>query len=242
MNKTEIFINSQKEKNWLALAFFFSSFFILFSFIALQIGMRSFLGEKNTLSIEDQTFWGLTFQGILLASTLLPAFLFSQNLSMEEKLKFTNWKISYLPISAAILFLLLPLIAAVSLTVHLVLTKYGFHFETPEAMKLLQKARQPQLSVIIFMMIILAPISEEILFRRVIFGYLEKIMGTTAACIVASALFASFHPNIFTFPSLFILGASFQLLYIKYRSLYPAVLLHALNNTVSSVFILIMSG
>lgn len=239
MNKKHIFIQTETEKNWLSQAFFFSIFFMLLSVILIRICMKKQMDSNDLLSTNSQMFFNIMFQASLLASGLLPALLFKKELPLKEKLKLKDWKTSYLATAAAIQALLLPLLVAVNYSVYLILPRYGLSFEFPKLAELIQNSTPPQLAAAIFLSVIVAPISEELFFRRIIFGFMAGILGPAAACVAASALFAAFHSSIFQFPALFILGASFQILYIKYRSLYPAIILHAINNALSITLILL---
>jgi len=95
----------------------------------------------------------------------------------------------------------------------------------------------------IFMVVILAPILEEILFRGVIFGPLRK-KSRFLAYFVSTALFAFLHIVAFlllTFdPSLFFImlfyvpaGIAFCWAYEKSGSIWTAILLHAVMNLVA---------
>jgi membrane protease YdiL (CAAX protease family) len=50
------------------------------------------------------------------------------------------------------------------------------------------------------------------------------------AVIVSSALFAVAHPYLPLLPALFVMGAVLAFVFERYKSLYPAVLLHGIQN------------
>jgi membrane protease YdiL (CAAX protease family) len=85
---------------------------------------------------------------------------------------------------------------------------------------------------------VLAPIVEETYFRGMVYGLLRERYGTGRAVLVSAAIFAGAHVFVFghymvvAFPELFILGAILAMVVERTRSLYPAILLHALNNGV----------
>lgn len=62
--------------------------------------------------------------------------------------------------------------------------------------------------------IILVPISEEVFFRRGLYGVLRPL-GAWTALIVTSLLFSAVHFFLLGFPSLFLMGLVFQLVYLK---------------------------
>lgn len=82
---------------------------------------------------------------------------------------------------------------------------------------------------------VLAPFVEETLFRGVIFGSLRAYFGKWTAAVISAAIFSSLHLQTYGFFPRFILGISLVYLYDKYKSLYPAVALHALNNIVATL-------
>ncbi|MDP4128427.1 MAG: type II CAAX endopeptidase family protein [Bacillota bacterium] len=82
---------------------------------------------------------------------------------------------------------------------------------------------------------VLAPLVEETLFRGVIFGSLQAYFGKWTAAIISAAIFSGLHLQAYGFIPRFILGIALVYLYDKYKSLYPSVGLHALNNTIATL-------
>ncbi len=90
---------------------------------------------------------------------------------------------------------------------------------------------------------IIAPLSEELMFRGVFFRSLTQRMRWIPALVVASTVFAILHPQLpLGFFALFILGATFNVLYALRGSLLPAVVAHALNNTAVLIIVLLIFG
>lgn len=75
--------------------------------------------------------------------------------------------------------------------------------------------------------IVVAPITEELIFRGIIFQRWATKWGVTRSLIVSSLLFGILHAN---FIGLFIFGLMMALLYIKTRTLIVPIACHALNN------------
>lgn len=82
---------------------------------------------------------------------------------------------------------------------------------------------------------VLAPMIEETLFRGIIFGGLKSYFGKWTAAVISAALFSGLHLQLIGFLPRFILGLILVHLYDKYRSLYPSMAFHALNNLVAAV-------
>jgi membrane protease YdiL (CAAX protease family) len=77
-----------------------------------------------------------------------------------------------------------------------------------------------------------APIVEEFFFRGLLFRYLRARSGFWIGALVSAALFAVFHITPALMPALFVFGIVQAWLLERYDSLYPPILLHALNNGV----------
>jgi membrane protease YdiL (CAAX protease family) len=82
------------------------------------------------------------------------------------------------------------------------------------------------------LIVILAPLAEEICFRGMLFGGLRTKLPFWAAALGAGVFFGLLHfttgPS--AVPSLVALGVIFALVYEKTGSLWPAIIMHTLNN------------
>lgn len=77
---------------------------------------------------------------------------------------------------------------------------------------------------------IAAPLSEEVLFRGVLFGALRDRWGDWPAALVSGAAFAASHLNWFVFVPFTILGVLLAWITSQTRSVWPAVIAHAVFN------------
>jgi len=80
-------------------------------------------------------------------------------------------------------------------------------------------------------MVVVAPVTEELLCRGLIFRGLLKRHRTVTAVLLSSLLFALLHFNPWQFISAAVLGALFAWWFWETRSLVPCLVGHALNNT-----------
>jgi len=94
----------------------------------------------------------------------------------------------------------------------------------------------------LFLAGILAPVIEETLFRGIIFGSLRTYMGKWTAAGVSAAFFSALHLQSYGFVPRFVLGLVLAYLFMKYQSLKPAVALHAVNNIVALVLVVLLDG
>jgi membrane protease YdiL (CAAX protease family) len=87
----------------------------------------------------------------------------------------------------------------------------------------------------VLLIVIAAPISEEVCFRGFLFGGLRERMPMVAAALVSGLIFGALHAisGISAVPPLVVFGLILALLYEKTGSILPGILLHMLNNGVA---------
>ena len=118
----------------------------------------------------------------------------------------------------------------------LVLFKYGLTPPSSDVYsKLLGQTTWYTLILNLLLAGVLAPLVEETLFRGIIFGSLQAYFGKWTAAVISAAIFSGLHLQAYGFFPRFILGIALVYLYDKYKSLYPSVALHALNNIVATL-------
>src|SRR4051794_3087947 len=78
--------------------------------------------------------------------------------------------------------------------------------------------------------IVVAPFAEEFFFRGFLFQALRNSWGTWAGALGSAVIFSAIHLAPDKFVQLAILGTALALLFAKTDSLWPCILLHALNN------------
>lgn len=101
----------------------------------------------------------------------------------------------------------------------------------------------------LFLIIIVAPIIEEFLFRGVLLNFLKVYLKRSLAIIISSIVFAFFHystsqklSNLTILISLFTLSCFLGFLYEKQKSLIAPIFLHATFNAISIINLLIIKG
>jgi len=89
----------------------------------------------------------------------------------------------------------------------------------------------------ILLIVIAAPISEEICFRGMLFGGLRTRLPRLAAALISSLIFGGLHAltGVSAVPPLIVFGFVLALLYEKTGSIVPGILLHMLNNSVALI-------
>jgi membrane protease YdiL (CAAX protease family) len=97
-----------------------------------------------------------------------------------------------------------------------------------------------QLPLALLLVVLMAPLTEELLFRGLLLDWLRLKMNVWAAAIILSVIFSLLHANPFslgavgwlTFSARFLAGVTASAFAIKYRSLRPAFVLHATWNAI----------
>jgi membrane protease YdiL (CAAX protease family) len=87
----------------------------------------------------------------------------------------------------------------------------------------------------VLLIVIAAPISEEICFRGMLFGGLRERLPRFAAALLAGLIFGGLHAltGVTAVPPLIFFGFVLALLFEKTGSIWPCILLHMLNNSVA---------
>ena len=88
------------------------------------------------------------------------------------------------------------------------------------------------MSLWLFSATLLAPVSEELVFRGILLNLWQRRWGTTRAVIFSAIAFGAVHLQYAVFAT--VAGVFFALVYLKYRSLWPGTLLHSLYNVVAA--------
>ncbi|MDO4520003.1 MAG: CPBP family intramembrane metalloprotease [Eubacteriales bacterium] len=89
--------------------------------------------------------------------------------------------------------------------------------------------------ILIFSMGIIAPITEEVIFRWLVYRRMREYSSTFWAIVISSVLFGAYHGNLLQFLYATLLGIMFALLYEKTQSKLCPILLHIGANTTSIV-------
>ena len=93
------------------------------------------------------------------------------------------------------------------------------------------------LPVQILLIVIAAPLSEEVCFRGMLFGGLRTRMPRIAAALLSGLIFGALHAltGVSAVPPLIFFGFVLALLYEKTGSIVPGILLHMLNNSIALI-------
>jgi len=84
----------------------------------------------------------------------------------------------------------------------------------------------------VLLLVVVAPITEELLFRGIILRGFLALYSVRKSVLVSALLFALVHLNPWQFAGAFVLGVIFAWWFVRTRSLWPCLLGHALFNAI----------
>jgi membrane protease YdiL (CAAX protease family) len=120
----------------------------------------------------------------------------------------------------------------------------SFHFSGTEAQPqpllqfLAEHAGLHDRLLLVLTAIVIAPISEELIFRGYIFGVLRRYAGRWWALVISASVFAAIHAHIPSLAGLFVLAVALTLVYEGTGSLWASILMHALFNSITVILTL----
>ena len=89
-----------------------------------------------------------------------------------------------------------------------------------------------------------APLGEELLFRGVIYTFLRERWGIWLSVLLSSFLFGLIHGNLAIGVTGFLLGVVAAIVYEYSKSLWTAVIVHSINNSlkIGLLYLLVLIG
>jgi membrane protease YdiL (CAAX protease family) len=150
--------------------------------------------------------------------------------ALHQKLGLEKWRWFYPFEAVAVEFGIYPWIAIASVVVFFLLKKIGIAPPVPYITEFFSRCTPTSFAVMATSAVLVAPVMEELLFRRFMYESFSRSFGRIATILFTSFTFALIHFNLLHFLSLFLLGVVLQSLYLVHRSLFPCILLHALHN------------
>lgn len=96
-----------------------------------------------------------------------------------------------------------------------------------------------ELSIALMVVIVLAPINEEIFFRGFLYPYLRDRLGVRLGQLGSAMVFGALHLDPFRFVPLTMGGIGLAVIYQRTKSLYASILAHAVWNTVMILILLL---
>ena len=126
------------------------------------------------------------------------------------------------------------------LILYLVLTVYSYAFQISPPEEFIKLIKATPFVLNFLMVVIGAPIVEELLFRGFLFSQLKTTkLGVNGSIILTSLIWTSIHLqyDLFLLIPIFLLGLFLGYLMHKYNSLYLVIIVHAVHNLQATLFI-----
>ncbi|MDG2800097.1 CPBP family intramembrane metalloprotease, partial [Vibrio parahaemolyticus] len=213
----------------------------LFVMIAMIIGISLlgglFLGlafgiyGEEALSTKLEGYYLLLFDAAVVAIVLL---------AYKPVLHFIKyiWDVSVLKSGKTYLYLLIGLIV-IALSQYLMLHVFSFESAAEQKEQLGSLGLQNSIQSIIYVLsvAIITPVKEEILFRGILYRFLEKKYNFLVSIIISSFIFGILHGGLLITAT--IMGMVFAMLYKKTQSIIPSIILHIVWNLLVSISMIV---
>lgn len=149
--------------------------------------------------------------------------------------RFPSWMdILWVPTGAVAYLVLTSVITAIAMSVFTFV-----NYEQAQDTGFSNMSSQAEYVMAFIMLVIIAPIAEEILFRGYLFGKLRKYAPIWVSILITSLLFAIVHFAWNVGFDVFALSIVLCLLRVVSGSLWPSVMLHMLKNSIAFYFLFI---
>jgi membrane protease YdiL (CAAX protease family) len=143
--------------------------------------------------------------------------------------------------AAACYAALLPLLLAAAQVTQAVASRFGAKPKLQEIVPLFFTEESTLVTAAILLLAcVVAPIVEESFFRGFLQPAVRQVVGQRGGIIITAALFALAHHSLSIFLPIFVLGLVLGYLYEKTQSTFASAALHAIHNTVTTCFLLVI--
>lgn len=217
---------------------------ILFLGILIFVGVTIARGGNLDNLIEPTISQTLALTLLEAVALILGVYLFGirrRNLSWESVgLRSTTW--SWVLISVIVTLILIPIVSLITLAV---LFLSGQPLDNPQLDFLLPEGLSALDAIFMLLLAgIVAPFGEELLFRGVIYTFLRERWGIWLSVLLSSFLFGLIHGNVAVGVTGFLLGVVAAIVYEYSKSLWTAVIVHAINNSlkIALLYFLVLIG
>ncbi|PIE93062.1 CPBP family intramembrane metalloprotease [Bacillus fungorum] len=196
-------------------------------FLALAVGIY---GEE-VLTNKLEGYYLLLFDASVVAIVLLaykPVLYFIKSI----------WDVSVLKNGKTYLYLLIGFII-IALSQYLMLHVFSFESAAEQKEQLGSFRIQNSIQSIIYVLsvAIITPVKEEILFRGILYRFLEKKYNFLVGIIISSFIFGILHGGLLMTAT--IMGMVLAMLYKKTQSIIPSIILHIVWNLLVSISMIV---
>lgn len=237
---------NHEEKSWkladILLIFGFSGVVIVAGLFISQFLIKQYLTD---LEVGQQnlalSLFALILEGCALVVPIYLVGIRRKKISWSD-LGLQSFRSGWFFAAAFLGFLAIPISGFVALIIQILL---GRPLENPQLPFLIPAGSSLFGGVMIFILGgLLLPFAEELFFRGLLYNWLRQHWGATAAILSSAFIFAILHGDFAIGGAAFILGIILAWLYERSQSLWPAFIVHAINNGVkiALLYILLATG
>jgi membrane protease YdiL (CAAX protease family) len=154
-----------------------------------------------------------------------------------------RWKKAPALLGLSVLFYLaaLPLLWFYSALYQILLQQFGYDFYLQDVAQILTtSAPWPIRTALFFIIIVIAPVFEEVVFRGILLPFMVRRTGFWPGILLISLVFGGMHFHLPSFLPLFLLSVIFSLAYARTQSLFVPAGMHILFNGVTVVLLLLL--
>lgn len=218
-------------------------YLLAFAAGALAVRLYSLLSGNQTAPPDHQYFLQAFSMHLAFLAGLTGLFFYYLK---PKTIKLSPAKGGLLPLPFRSVYLLLAFIPVLAGIYHywpLVLQTLNLPTEPQEVvLQVADMTSFPAILAVGFLVIVLVPISEELLFRGLIYRNLKAFFPGWWPAIMSSLIFAAMHFNWLSLLPLFLLGAWLCLSYEKTGNIFAPIIVHGLFNANTLMLLLLNEG
>jgi membrane protease YdiL (CAAX protease family) len=218
--------------------------FIIFISLIVIMGILSIssTGDLNNLPFTQKSTISLSIGSALLESFAILAGVYFFGIRRRNY----QWDAAgirpvsqrWIAISVAVGLIAIPVSSLVAVAVQYLL---DLPLENPQLPFLLPEDISTAGMIIMVILVgLIVPFAEELFFRGILYQWMRDRFGIWIGVIGSSLLFGIVHGEIAIGTAAFVLGVILAAVYERSHSLWPGVIVHALNNTVKIIFLYVM--
>lgn len=133
-----------------------------------------------------------------------------------------------------------PTMIAINLVSRAILNQLGYEQVVQDPIRMVQEGGTTfELGLMYSMIVLVAPLCEELVFRAGIFRYLHHRMPLFLSIGLSAFLFALLHANLYSFAPLMTIGVMLAFAYRQSGSIVSAVVFHSIFNTINLLLIIV---
>lgn len=179
----------------------------------------------------------LPLHAALFLSVIVPALLMDRDIPLAGKLGFVNVTFKSCFKAAGAGVLAFPLLMLVTIGFAKMLSVFGVNANVQPVVSLMTDSGDVSFFIMVFSAVFLAPFTEELVFRHVIFSRFDPVFGAGAAAVISAVFFTTVHYTLLQFPAIMILGLLLQFVYVRSKSVIPAMVTHCVYNACAVSFL-----